>query len=352
MAEVEAHLTADDPERFRPEDTRATYDTVARQYADQIAGELDGKPFDRAFLDRFAESVRGRGHVVELGAGPGHVAAYLAQRGVDVSALDLSTEMVEQAKRLFPALQSVVGDMLDLPYADGSLAGVLAFYSIIHFDDAQLARALAEMARVLKPRGLVAVAFHIGDETIHREQWWDMPVVLDARFLPTAHVTGLMAKAGLAVESVEERDPYPPDVEFQSRRAYITAQKLPRFELGYAQTELRRKLTEAVLRGDKTATAGLATDHAPHTDEPLPVPGEHWLMVGYDDEPLAVVETTEIRVVPAGRVDLQFARDEGEGFESIADWRAAHERFWSNKQITDETLIVCERFRVVEVVVA
>jgi uncharacterized protein YhfF len=123
---------------------------------------------------------------------------------------------------------------------------------------------------------------------------------------------------------------------------------LPRFELGYAGTELRRELTEAVLRGDKTATAGLATDHVPHTDEPLPKAGDRWVMVGYNDEPLAIVETTEVRVVPAGQVDLQFARDEGEGFESVADWRAAHERFWSEQVITDETLIVCERFKVVE----
>ena len=52
--------------------------------------------------------------------------------------------------------------------------------------------------------------------------------------------------------------------------------------------------------------------------------------------------------MPAGEVDLQFARDEGEGFESVAEWRAAHERFWSDQQITDKTLIVCERFEVVE----
>ncbi len=103
-----------------------------------------------------------------------------------------------------------------------------------------------------------------------------------------------------------------------------------------------------MLRGEKTATAGLATEHAPHTDEPLPTPGDRWLMGGYEDEPLAIVETTELRVVPAKEVDLQFARDEGEGFESVAAWRAAHERFWSDHEITDDTLIVCERFRLVE----
>ena len=210
---------------FRPEDTRATYDTVARRYADEIATELDNKPFDREFLDRFAERVAGQGHVVELGAGPGHVAAYLAARGVEVSALDLSSAMVDEAKRLFPGLQAVVGDMLDLPYANGSLSGLIAFYSIIHFSDEQLELAFKEMARVLRTGGYVALAFHVGDETVHREQWWDMPVVLDSRFLPVDLVTRLLAKAGLEVISTEEREPYAPEVEYQSRRAYVVARE-------------------------------------------------------------------------------------------------------------------------------
>ena len=124
--------------------------------------------------------------------------------------------------------------------------------------------------------------------------------------------------------------------------------ELPPFGLGYPRTELRRQLVQAVLRRDKIATAGLAQDHAPYTDDPLPNVGDRWLMLGYDDEPVAIVETTSVRIVPAGEVDLQFAHDEGEGFESVAEWREAHERFWSEHAITDETLILCEYFRVVE----
>jgi len=118
-----------------------------------------------------------------------------------------------------------------------------------------------------------------------------------------------------------------------------------RLELGNVRTDLRRKLVEAVLRGDKTATTSLRAEYEPHTSEPLPEVGERSLVLGWDDEPLAVVETTEVRVVAAGQVDLRFARDEGEGFKSVADWRAAHERFWSDHKITDETEVVCERFR-------
>jgi len=124
--------------------------------------------------------------------------------------------------------------------------------------------------------------------------------------------------------------------------------ELPPFELGYARTELRRQLVEAVLRGDKTTTAGLRSDYAPHTNEPLPEVGDRFALLDFGDRPVAVVETTEIRIVPAGDVDLQFARDEGEGFESVEDWRHAHERFWAEHDIDDGTLIVAERFRLVE----
>jgi uncharacterized protein YhfF len=123
------------------------------------------------------------------------------------------------------------------------------------------------------------------------------------------------------------------------------------FELAERGTDLRRRLTEAVLRGDKTATSSLRQEYAPYTDEPLPRVGEQFVLVGDADEPLGIVETTELRIMAAGAVDLQFAHDEGEGFSSVAEWRAAHERFWRARgllqALTDETLVVCERFRLV-----
>src|SRR3954453_11232490 len=113
-------------------------------------------------------------------------------------------------------------------------------------------------------------------------------------------------------------------------------------ELGYAGTPLRRKLVDAVLRGEKTATAGL------QGEDTLPKAGERFLLLDFDDRPVAVVETTEVKVVRVDQVDREFARDEGEGFESVADWREAHERFWAGREIRDDTLVVAERFRLVE----
>ena len=131
-------------------------------------------------------------------------------------------------------------------------------------------------------------------------------------------------------------------------------------EFGFPGSPLRAELVAAVLRGDKTASAGLLVDYERDGDA-LPEPGERYAVVDNDDREVAVIEITDVRVVPVGETDLQFARDEGEGFESVAEWRAAHNRFWRSYgneireylgdpdwDVTDETLYVAERFRLVE----
>jgi len=108
----------------------------------------------------------------------------------------------------------------------------------------------------------------------------------------------------------------------------------------------------AILRGEKTATAGLLSDFEAD-GERLQEVGERFLVIDEQDREVAIIETTEVRVMTIAEVDLAFAHDEGEGFASVADWRTAHERFWlsyapAGWQPTDATQIVCERFRLVE----
>jgi len=121
---------------------------------------------------------------------------------------------------------------------------------------------------------------------------------------------------------------------------------------------LRDELVASILAGTKTATAALLAEYE-REGERLPEVGDLAVVVDSENRPVAVIETTEVRVIPAGDVDLQLAIDEGEGFESVADWRAAHERFWHGAEmraalgdppieVTDDTLVVAERFRLVE----
>lgn len=113
---------------------RASYDAAALVYAEHVASELDQKPLDRHLLSRFAEEVRGQGIVADLGCGPGHVAAYLRDQGVDILGIDISPEMVQQATDLNPGLDVRVGDFLALALSDASLAGAGAFCAIVHLE--------------------------------------------------------------------------------------------------------------------------------------------------------------------------------------------------------------------------
>lgn len=202
---------------------QASYDAVAEEYARRIFDELIHKPFDRAQLDRFADFVGG-GIACDLGCGPGQVARYLHDRGVKICGVDLSAEMIAHARRLSPEVEFCQGDMLALDAHDEAWDGIAAFYSIIHIPREDLKCAFLEMKRVLKPGGLLLVAFHWGEETIHLDAWWDKKVCVDFFLFRTEVVTNAMSKAGLEVEEVLEREPYP-EVEHQSRRAYVFARK-------------------------------------------------------------------------------------------------------------------------------
>lgn len=205
-------------------DCQTGYDRVAEEYVRRIFDELQHKPLDRQLLDRFAASVREVGPACDMGCGPGHVARYLREHGVDVSGVDLSPAMVEQARRLNPGVEFRQGDMRSLDAADGAWAGIAAFYSIIHIPRAELVRALGELWRVLRPGGQLLLAFHIGDETKHLDEWWGHPVCVDFFSFRPAEVAACLGAAGFEIEEMIEREPYP-EVEHQSRRSYIFARR-------------------------------------------------------------------------------------------------------------------------------
>lgn len=202
-----------------------SYDCVADEYARHISSELQNKPLDRELLTRFASRLKGKGEVCDMGCGPGHVARFLHDQGASVFGLDLSSRMLEEARRLNPDISFRQGNMLALDLPDASLAGITAFYAIVNLPKASLPQVFREMARVLQPGGLLLLAHHIGDQIQHRDEWWDRPISMDFHFLQPLATQRDLEAAGFTVEEVVEREPYAPEVEHQSRRAYIFARK-------------------------------------------------------------------------------------------------------------------------------
>ena len=206
-------------------DVQSGYDLVADEYARRISDELRHKALDCRLLDRFAESVRNSGIACDLGCGPGHIARYLHGRGIQVCGMDLSAGMVERARRLNPGIEFNQGDMRTLPVRDNTWAGIAAFYAIVHLPLPDLDRSLREMMRVLAPGGRLLLSFHIGEDTAQIESLWESGAALEFHFFRVSTVRGSIERAGFEIEEIIERDPYAPEVEYQSRRAYIFAQK-------------------------------------------------------------------------------------------------------------------------------
>lgn len=148
-------------------DTRTSYDTVAVSYADQLRDALAERPYLRAALTLFADLVRaaGSGPVADVGCGPGHITAHLRALGVDAFGIDLSPGMIDVARRDHPGVRFEVGSMTDLDLSDASVAGLLAWWSLIHIPDDEVPTVFAHFHRALRPNGLLQLGFHVGDES-------------------------------------------------------------------------------------------------------------------------------------------------------------------------------------------
>jgi SAM-dependent methyltransferase len=185
-------------------ETRTSYDTDATGYADKVRGLLDGNPHLRASLTLFAELVHtaGGGPVADVGCGPGYVTDYLHHAGVDAYGIDLSPEMVSIARQDYPHLRFEVGDMTDLALSDASVAGIVAFWSVIHVPDDAVPGVFEEFRRVLRPHGLLLVGFHVGDETHHTsEGYTGRPINVDSHHRRPGTVTGWLRDSGFTIEA-------------------------------------------------------------------------------------------------------------------------------------------------------
>jgi SAM-dependent methyltransferase len=207
----------------------ASYDAVAARYAEEIGDEMAHKFVDRAWLRCLAE-LAGDGIVADVGCGPGHVTAFLAQLGVATAGIDLSPQMVAVARKRNPDLTFAVGSLLALPAADGAWSGAVCAYAIIHLEEHQRPVAFRELARAIRREGWLLLSFHISGEgrqpgeVQHVERWWEQDVDLEFHFLSPRTIADEVRSAGFEVMAVTERSPWP-QVEAQTRRCHLLAKR-------------------------------------------------------------------------------------------------------------------------------
>ncbi|ADL45122.1 class I SAM-dependent methyltransferase [Micromonospora aurantiaca] len=187
-------------------ETRAAYDTVAEDYA-RLLPDVVEPPLDRALLAAFAETVGPGRPVLEVGCGTGRVTAHLHRLGLDICGVDLSPGMVAVARRAYPDLRFEVGSLAELTAPDGSLAGLVSWYSVIHLPPELLPEVFAGFHRVLAPGGHLLLAVKAGDRLDRRTQAYGHQVDLDVHWLPPDRLAAQVATAGFAVSATTVRAP-------------------------------------------------------------------------------------------------------------------------------------------------
>jgi uncharacterized protein YceH (UPF0502 family) len=204
---------------------RDAYDVLATAYAEHLLDELARKPFDAWLLDRIA-ALAGGAPVVDVGTGPGHVAAHLHAAGAEVTGIDLSPRMVDEARRRFPDLTFAVGSFADLlrPPAASGWGAVTAWYALVHLAGSELAPAVASLSRVLAPGGWLALAVHVGAEVHHTEELFGQAIDVDFVLHDPDEVLAAVRAAGLVDLEWYLRGPYA-GAEVETDRLYVLARR-------------------------------------------------------------------------------------------------------------------------------
>ncbi len=199
----------------------AAYDAIAEPYAAAVLDELIDQPFDVWFLERVASLTEGP--VMDLGCGPGQIAAFLADLDLEVHGLDASGAMVEQARANFPDLDFGVGRFHQLlrPRTAPAWGTIVAWQAFGHLAPSELAPTLRTVAGTLRPGGVLALALQVGGTILRPSELFGVEVELEFVLPDRDHVLAACAAAGLTVAEWYVRAPLPG--EPQAERLYLIA---------------------------------------------------------------------------------------------------------------------------------
>ncbi|MGM7678132.1 class I SAM-dependent methyltransferase [Microbacterium sp. A94] len=180
------------------EKVRSSYGARADEYTEYLGSVEAMAAEDRRVISEWAATIRGR--ALDAGSGPGHWTAFLRDHGVEVEGLDLVPEFVGRAAARFPDLLFRVGDLESLPVEDGSLGGILSWYSLIHTEPERVPSIIGEFARCLHPGGTLLLGFFEGP----RIEPFDHAVVT-AYFWPVDALKKELARAGFEILATHAR---------------------------------------------------------------------------------------------------------------------------------------------------
>ncbi|MGJ0120477.1 class I SAM-dependent DNA methyltransferase [Williamsia sp. MIQD14] len=197
-------------------DIREAYDAVADSYVEMVADTSFEADSDLALIKDFVQMLPGV-EVLDAGCGGGRMITHLQSldERLDIDGVDLSSRMVDHARRAHPSRRILRADLADLPHPDDSRDGILAWYSVIHTAPDQLDPVVGEFARVLRPGGVLLVAFQAGDGPCVITGAYGHDVTMAAHLHRADDVAERLRAVGLRPITVVEREARPGDSHSQ-----------------------------------------------------------------------------------------------------------------------------------------
>ncbi len=198
------------------------YDERHAAYLNDFSDELERKPYDRNFLNRFTNLLAPASRVLDVGcSSAAQQARFLHDKGFRVTSIDLSGACISTAKHHFKGIEFLQMDMTQMSFCDEAFSAIVAFYSIIHITNEQLPVLFDHLNRVLQPGGKLALSVHAGDFYGYYQEN-EIPVFY--RTFSQEELLYLLSQSGFQLLEMDQRPPLY-DFEFPSERIYVLAEK-------------------------------------------------------------------------------------------------------------------------------
>jgi ubiquinone/menaquinone biosynthesis C-methylase UbiE len=203
----------------RQQERNLAYSKIADKYKDLFIDELSNKPIDRKLYDIFLDRTLNKGKVLEIGCGPGEISNYLWKKGLDITGIDYSDEMIRSAKEYNNSIEYCVGNVFNLEYESNSITGIVAPYLIVNFNSDEVLDAFKEIYRTLTKGGCFLVSFHVGNNgTRVFNDFLVKNNRISFTFFRVKTIKSLLVKVGFEITEVIVKEPYVGEI---TMRAFI-----------------------------------------------------------------------------------------------------------------------------------
>jgi len=205
--------------------TQQAYNLAAQKYHDLFHNEMNEKEYDRKLLDSFAARFNKDSLVCDAGCGPSaHIGRYVFDMGIKVTGVDISEKCVELARINNPEMKFECADIVNMPFDDNTLDGLISYYSIINTPKIYVNRIFAEFRRVLKPDGYLLVSVKAGTTEGYIDDLLGVETKIYSSLFTKEEIVAYFSQAGFLLEFFDKRNPY--DFEISNERIFTLGKKI------------------------------------------------------------------------------------------------------------------------------